>query len=178
MESFSDIFNPLFSQWRFLNISSRTSVNSLEDMMSLCLTPLLIGTGINVHSNFPFGSNIYCLHDINISLVNSCISQRSYYCPEFHSIKGLFCSRWMLSIKGYCIPRHFRSVLWQCEYVCISKVSQKVKKKLNFTFSLVMSNVTFQILRNKRVKLGQHKLNVSVTSQRHAASLSINFILM
>ena len=80
--NFPSIFTPLFSQFNLLNMLSNVAVNSLGEMVSPCLTPLLIlmfslcrctVTELSVYMSFRismYTSSIPCsCNDVNIAWV-------------------------------------------------------------------------------------------------------------
>ena len=83
-KNYPSIFTPLFLQFNFLNITSNVAVNSLGEMVSLCLTPLLIMiisltlcrcsvTELSVYMSFRmymYKSSIPCsCNDVNIAWI-------------------------------------------------------------------------------------------------------------
>ena len=92
VRNYPSIFTPLFSQFNVLNLLSSVSVNSLGEMVSPCLTPILI---LIYHS--------LCADVLSLSCPYICLS--GFLCThllclvlEIMSILHSFC----LSLLNYC----------------------------------------------------------------------------
>ena len=89
------IFTPLFSQFNLLNMLSNVAVNSLSEMVSPCLTPLLIlifslslcrctVTELSVYMPLRISMNTYSIpsscNDVNIAWVCTDSNAFSSFC--------------------------------------------------------------------------------------------------
>ena len=85
------IFTPLFSQFNLLNMLSKVAVNSLDEMVSPCLTPLLILLFLTlvVEMYCHWDIRIYVFQDFYVHIFYSLFLQWCQYCLGLYWIKCL-----------------------------------------------------------------------------------------